>query len=227
MRRTARTADRRPMSAAHPTPTDDPRTFWEAHYTEHRARFAGNPNALALEQLEDLAPGTALELGCGQGADAIWLARRGWTVLALDLSTTVLALADERGRAAGVADRIEWRPHDLSTGVPEGSFDLVLSSYTQSPVALARVEVLRRAADRVAPGGALVVVGHAGSPSWAPDQHHAVEMPDTATLIADLDLPADAWAADHATDVERAITDPDGRPAARRDSVVRLRRRAG
>lgn len=215
-------------SHAHdPAPTDDPRTFWESHYERQRERFRGNPNALALQHLEDLEPGSALELGSGQGADAIWLARRGWSVLAVDLSETVLRLADERGREAGVADRVEWRAHDLSASVPEGSFDLVLSSYTQSPVALPRIEVLRQAAERVAPGGALLVVGHAGVPSFAPEGHGppAHEMPDAATLIAALDLPDGDWSVDRREDVERAITDPEGRPATRLDSVVRFRRR--
>ncbi|MEV4423031.1 class I SAM-dependent methyltransferase [Patulibacter sp. NPDC049589] len=213
-------------SHAHdPAPADDPREFWESHYERQRERFRGNPNALALDHLDDLAPGTALELGSGQGADAIWLARRGWTVLAVDLSENALRLAAERADAAGVADRVRWRQHDLGAGVPEGSFDLVLSSYTQSPVGLARVDVLRAAADRVAPGGALLVVGHSGIPSWATVGPPAEEMPDAATLIAALDLPGDAWTVDRRADVQREITDPDGRPATRPDSVVRFRRR--
>ncbi|MDO9409591.1 cyclopropane-fatty-acyl-phospholipid synthase family protein [Patulibacter sp.] len=209
----------------HPDPADDPRAFWESHYERQRDRFRGNPNALALDHLEDLGPGSALELGSGQGADAIWLARRGWTVLATELSATVLRLADERAREAGVADRIEWRRHDLASGVPDGSFDLVLSSYTQSPVAFPRTAVLRAAADRVAAGGTLLIVGHSGTPSWTTERDHAVDMPDAATLIADLDLPEAGWTVDRSADVERPITDPEGRPATRQDSVVRFRRR--
>jgi SAM-dependent methyltransferase len=211
--------------AHHPNPTQGPRTFWEGHYERQRERFRGNPNALALEHLDELGPGTALELGSGQGADAIWLARRGWTVVALELSETALRLADERAREAGVGDRIEWRPHDLAAGVPQGSFDLVLSSYTQSPVAFPRTAVLREAAERVAPGGALLVVGHSGTPSWMAEQGHAVDMPDAATLIAALDLPAADWTVDRREDVQRPISDPEGRPGTRQDSVVRFRRR--
>lgn len=209
----------------HPDPTRDPREFWEAHYTEHRERFAGNPNRLALDHLEDLEPRSALEIGCGQGADAIWLAQRGWTVLAVDLAEAILDVAEARGREAGVADRVEWRRHDLAGGVPEGAFDLVLSSYTQSPVALDRIAVLRQAADRVAPGGVLLVVGHAENPSWAPEQDHGVAMPDAATLVASLDLPADEWTVDVQEDVRRDSPSPEGRPGTRPDAVVRLRRR--
>lgn len=209
----------------HPSPARDPREFWENHYTEHRDRFAGNPNRLALDHLEDLEPGRALEIGCGQGADAIWLAQRGWTVLAVDLAEAILRVAEDRCREAGVADRITWRRHDLSAGVPEGAFHLVLSSYTQSPVALERIDVLRQAADRVAPGGVLLIVGHAGNPSWAPEQDHGVAMPDAATLVASLDLPSGDWTVDHQEDVARDSPAPDGRPGTRLDAVVRLRRR--
>jgi len=211
--------------AHHPDPTDDPATFWESHYERQRERFRGNPNALALEHLEDLTPGSALELGSGQGADAIWLARRGWNVLAVDLSETALDLARERAVEAGVADRVAWRRHDLTDGVPEGSFDLVLSSYTQSPVELGRTAVLRAAAERVAPGGAFLVVGHSGLPSFATGDHAQHDMPDAETLIADLALPEDAWTVDRRVDVVRHITDPEGDPATRQDSVVRFRRR--
>lgn len=214
-----------PTNAHHPDPAEDPRDFWEGHYDRQRARMQGNPNTLAVEHLGDLEPGSALELGSGQGADAIWLARAGWRVLAVELSETALRLADERAREAGVSDRIRWRQHDLSSGVPEGAFDLVLSSYTQSPVALARIDVLRRAADRVAPGGTLLIVGHSGLPSWSTEDRHADDMPDAATLIAQLALPEDAWAVGRRVDVERSITDPEGAPATRQDSVVRMRRR--
>jgi SAM-dependent methyltransferase len=214
-----------PTHAHHPDPAEDPRDFWEGHYERQRERMRGNPNPLALEHLQDLEPGSALELGSGQGADAIWLARAGWTVLAVELSATAIELADGRAREAGVSDRIEWRRHHLASGVPQGAFDLVLSSYTQSPVALDRVEVLRRAADRVAPGGALLIVGHSGVPSWSTDDRHADDMPDAGTLVAQLDLAEDGWGVDRSLDVERAITGPDGAPATRRDSVVRARRR--
>jgi SAM-dependent methyltransferase len=214
-----------PHGGHHPAPATDPRTFWEDHYERQRERFRGNPNALATGHLEDLAPGTALELGSGQGADAIWLAARGWTVTALELSEVALRLARERAEAAGVADRITWRQHDLTSGLPDGSFDLVLSSYTQSPLPFGRTAVLRAAADRVASGGALLVVGHSGMPSWATGGPPPEDLPDAATLVEALALPADAWSVDRREDVAREITSPDGEPGTRQDSVVRFRRR--
>ncbi len=214
-----------PSHAQHHVPSTDPRTFWEDHYERQRERFRGNPNALATGHLEDLTPGIALELGSGQGADAIWLARRGWTVTALELSETALRLARERAAAAGVADRIAWRQHDLTDGLPGGAFDLVLSSYTQSPLPFGRTAVLRAAADRVAPGGALLVVGHSGIPSGATGGPPPEDLPDAATLIDALALPADGWSVDRREDVAREVTSPDGEPGTRRDSVVRFRRR--
>lgn len=212
---------------SHPHPHADPRTFWEGHYAEHRERMRGNPNALATEHTADLAPGTALELGCGQGADAIRLALAGWDVLAVDLADAALELGRGRAADAGVAGRITWRRHDLADGVPGGAYDLVLASYLQSPVRFARVDVLQAAADRVAPGGTLLVIGHAGPPSWAdPGAGAHVDMPSAAELVAALDLPAAEWRADVQADVRREVTDPDGRPGTRPDSVVRLRRAA-
>ncbi len=196
--------------------------FWEDFYAG-RTRWSGQPNELLVSEVRELTPGDALDLGCGEGGDAIWLAQLGWRVTAVDVSSTALASGAEHARREGVADAIRWERHDLDATFPSGQFDLVASCYLQSPVALGRPAILRAAAAAVRPGGLLVVIGHAGPPSWNLDHDHG-GMPSAAEVLAELDL-ADDWDVERCADVEWPVHDPEGRPATRPDSVVRARRR--
>jgi len=198
--------------------------FWDDFYAG-RTRWSGRPNELLVAEVQDEPPGDALDLGCGEGGDAIWLAQQGWRVTAVDVAAAALAFGAEQARRAGVADAIRWVRHDLDETFPDGSFDLVASCYLQSPVALDRAAILRAAAAAVRPGGLVVVVGHAGPPSWNPDGH-GVGMPRAAEVLADLDL-GEGWVVERCDDVERSAPDPDGRPGTRPDSVVRARRAMG
>jgi 2-polyprenyl-3-methyl-5-hydroxy-6-metoxy-1,4-benzoquinol methylase len=84
-------------SAAH-------RAEWDARYRERgRAMWSGRPNGRLVSEVVDLAPGLALDVGCGEGADAIWLAERGWTVTAIDVSEVAIGRAREAARAAGTS----------------------------------------------------------------------------------------------------------------------------
>src|SRR5687768_8912240 len=85
----------------HDTP-DDPLAFWEEKYAGATGIWSGQPNGALVDEAADLAPGHALDLGCGEGGDALWLAERGWTVTGLDLSPTALARAGAAARAAGL-----------------------------------------------------------------------------------------------------------------------------
>jgi SAM-dependent methyltransferase len=197
--------------------------YWEDFYREGRANWSGNPNAVLVAEVADLDPGTALDLGCGQGDDAIWLARRGWRVTAVDVSATALARAAERAAAAGVTQAITHERHDLGATFPAGTFDLVVACYLHSPVELAREQILGRAAAAVAPGGTLLVVGHAGFPPWV-EHDHSVHFPTPDEVLDDLALAAGVWEVERCTLVDRPITDPDGNPATRPDNVLRIRR---
>jgi SAM-dependent methyltransferase len=111
-----------------------------------------------VEEVEDLRPGRALDLGCGEGRNAVWLAQRGWRVTAVDFSE--IALARARRLASSRSAAVEWVVADLRAyEPPAGAFDLVLYLYVHLP-APARRLVLRRAAAALAPGGALLVLGH-------------------------------------------------------------------
>ena len=200
------------------------REFWEGRYGESAQKWSGRPNADLVRETEGLATGTALDLGCGEGADAIWLAERGWRVTGVDVSATALDRARDHAAAAGVTDRVDWQQHDLAVTFPGGVYDLVCASYLHSPVGLPREQVLRRAAAAVAPGGTLLVLGHEGWASWVTDPPPDVQFPTAHEMIQVLDLAEDGWQVERAESLVRELTGPDGEPGTRRDNVVRVRR---
>lgn len=207
-----------------PNPSaESPSDFWERFY-EDRDRWSGNPNAALVDEASDLPPGRALDLGCGQGADAIWLAARGWDVTAVDISRNALDRAAEHARDAGVDHAIRWERHDLAASFPDGPFDLVSACFLQSPVELPRERVLRDAAAAVAPGGRLLVVAHAQMPSWADPAKHPAQ-PGLDETLASLELPDGAWTVETRREVVHAITSKAGEPGTRSDIVLRIRRR--
>jgi SAM-dependent methyltransferase len=132
---------------------------WDARYSEHDgARWSGRPNGRLLAEAADLTPGRALDVGCGEGADAIWLARRGWTVTAIDISDVAVTRARKAAELAG-AD-VEWVCGDaLQTPFPAGSFDLVSMQYPALPKATGQAAV-RALLGTVRPGGLLLAVYH-------------------------------------------------------------------
>jgi SAM-dependent methyltransferase len=207
--------------------------FWDDFYAADHRRWSGNANGLLVAEVADLPTGTALDLGCGEGGDAIWLAQRGWQVTAVDVAQAALDAGADHAAEAGVADRIRWERHDLDETFPAGSADLVTACYLHSPVELARDAILRAAAAAVSPGGTLVIIGHAGPPSWTQrgdgaghDHGHGMAFPSAADVLAGLDLDV-GWHVERCADVDQPMRDPDGAPATRPDSVVRVRRRAG
>ena len=203
----------------------DPTGFWEDFYAPGRRPWSGNPNRVLVDELDrlPLTPTTALDLGCGTGGDALWLAERGWTVTGVDIAAAALAQAERAADDAGLADRVIWRRVDLDDGVPTGSWDLVTSAYLQAPVALGRHTILRGAAAAVAPGGTLLVIGHATAPTWAADPpEHMRGLPDAEDVLASLDLPG--WTVERAEQVTLESTSPEGRPGTRTDCLVRVRR---
>ena len=200
--------------------------YWEEFYRVRRDAWSGKPNSLLVEEVSDLTPGTALDLGCGQGDDAIWLASRGWQMNAVDVSATALARAADRAAAAGMAEAIEWERHDLAVSFPSGRFDLVSACYLHSPVQMPREGVLRSATAAVAPGGTLLVVGHAGSPSWS-ELDPEIHFPTPQEVLDGLALPAGRWEVKRSDFVTRRLPGPDGEPATRPDNVLTVGRLGG
>ncbi|MBC7594786.1 MAG: class I SAM-dependent methyltransferase [Kineosporiaceae bacterium] len=136
---------------------------WEERYSGEEKLWSGNPNPQLVAEVSGLTPGTALDVGCGEGGDVIWLARRGWRVTGADFSAKGLARAARHAEEAGVADHTDWWQVDARTFAAEGrSYDLVTSHFLHPPDG-GMVEVTSRLADAVAPGGHLLIVGHAPS----------------------------------------------------------------
>lgn len=139
---------------------------WDERYSGEGRTWSGRPNAVLVAEAGDLPPGRAVDLGCGEGGDAIWLAEQGWQVTAIDFSEAGLRKAAEHAAERGVADRIEWRQADLRTWSADGEeWDLVTSSFLHL-LDHGMVDATREMAAAVAPGGTLLVVGH------HPDDEH-------------------------------------------------------
>src|ERR671917_270227 len=149
-------------------------------------------------------------------SDEIWLARQGWRVRAVDVSATALDRAATDAATAGVADRIDFRQHDLALTFPSGAFDLVSAQYLHSPIEFPRARVLREATSAVTPYGLLLIVDHASvSPgSWA----------DPEETLAPLDLSPDEWHTERLEAREREATGPNGQRATVTDNVIAVRR---
>ncbi|ONH59227.1 hypothetical protein CcI49_17315 [Frankia sp. CcI49] len=178
---------------------------WEQRYASRETVWSGRPNGQLVERAGGLVPGRALDAGCGEGADALWLAERGWQVLAVDFSATALrrgkAAAVDLGRA--VAARVMWMRADVMTwsgldapvgrsggegGRParvprfETRFDLVSAQFVHVP-ADRRAGLVARLGGVVAPGGSLLMVGH--DPA---DLALGIGRPEAADLCAAAEL---------------------------------------
>ncbi|TQJ31282.1 SAM-dependent methyltransferase [Microbacterium sp. SLBN-146] len=205
----------------------EPERYWNDRYADRM--WSGNPNATLVDVVGGFVPTRSLDLGCGEGADVVWLARRGWDATGIDLSAAAIARAQAAAEEAGVSARFIAGDLDdtdpLGAAGIDGSFGLVTASFLHSRVALDRARALRRAAGLVARGGHLLVVSHAAPPPWARPEHvahHVFLSPEQE--LASLDLPATEWETLIVDVRSRAAVGPDGAPATLGDSVVLLRR---
>jgi SAM-dependent methyltransferase len=202
-----------------PAPDNSPAS-WDQRYTELDQVWSGQPNGALVAEVGSSPPGRALDVGCGEGADAVWLARRGWEVTALDVSEVALQRAEQAALAAGVA--IRWvHAGLLEADLPSASFDLVSAQY---PALLATPghDAERALLSLVAPGGLLLVVHHAQS-----DVRHAQSQGfDPRDYVAPGDVAAlldDSWTLEVHETRPRSVTGGAGAHH-REDVVVRARR---
>ncbi|WP_329129605.1 class I SAM-dependent methyltransferase [Streptomyces sp. NBC_01476] len=206
-------------------PTVGDQQFWDERYRESERIWSGRPNAALVREVTGLPPGRALDLGCGEGGDAVWLAARGWQVTATDISPVALGRAAAHAGQEGVADRIDFQQHILGESFPAGTFDLVTASYLHSLGDMPREEILRTAAAAVAPGGTLLIIGHAGFPDWQQAGHHPdVRLQNAREVLAVLELPDGGWEIQRCEDHDTRMVRPDGVPDTRPDCTVKVRR---
>jgi cyclopropane fatty-acyl-phospholipid synthase-like methyltransferase len=203
-----------------------PSEFWDEFYSERERVWSGKPNASLVREISMLAPGRALDLGCGEGADAIWLAERGWTVTGVDISAVALSRAAQHAEEAGVAERITWLQRDLAEWTPEGDYDLISAEFLHSPIELPREQILRAASKSVAPGGLLLVVGHVEFPPWSRhhDEAEAAQLPTAEELAFSLGLRAEEWTIETSSPEGREVTGPEGQLAIMTDAVLKAQR---
>lgn len=129
--------------------------FWDERYRSQDQLWSGGPNGILVTEAADLPPGQALDLGCGEGGDALWLAARGWLVTAVDISRVAL----ERAAAAAGEAKVSWAHADLTVSAPPaGTFDLVSAIYF--PLPHTAPHALDSLLAAVAPGGTLLVGSH-------------------------------------------------------------------
>ncbi|SDK63312.1 Thioredoxin reductase [Nonomuraea maritima] len=200
---------------------------WDARYRESGWIWSGRPNPMLVREVADLPPGRALDLGSGEGGDAMWLAGRGWRVTAADISNVALERAAARAAEAGLADRVDWQQHDLGASFPEGAYDLVSAFFLHSWGDMPREKILRNAAAAVAPGGVLLIVGHvAGRPEehGHGHGHPATLLPTPHEVLASLDLPMNEWDVLRCEEYERTPETANGDLGHRKDNILELRR---
>ncbi|MEV4534500.1 class I SAM-dependent methyltransferase [Asanoa sp. NPDC049518] len=193
--------------------------FWDDLYGSRDQLFSGRPNGVLVTEVGDLPPGRALDVGCGEGADARWLAHHGWQVTAVDISRTALDRAAATDPA--LAGRVTWTVLDLNQVRPPGTYDLVTAQYFPLPKQAGDTGA-RGLIGAVAPGGILLVASH--DPADLPlGEDHGFD-------------PADYW---HPTDIAAMLDDDwtiltnESRPRTtppppgthhRNDTVLRARR---
>ena len=185
------TEHRRPAQSIRP---GFAREDWNDRYARKELLWTAEPNRAFAAEVHDLEPGRALDVACGEGRNAVWLAERGWQVTAVDFSEVALEKAARLAAGRGV--EVEWVLADvLEYEVERRAFDLVAVLYLQLPRPELD-EALRRAADAVAPSGTLVVIGH--------DTTNLVDGYGGPKDASVLFTPEDVVAALEGLDVERA-----------------------
>lgn len=192
---------------------------WDERYRGSDLVWGAGPNRFLVEQVADLTPGTALDVACGEGRNAIWLAEQGWLMVGVDFSSVGLDKARRLAGERGVT--VDWVQGDLTTWEPPDLCDLVVVMYLHLP-AHVRHHVFARMAGSVAPGGAMLVVGHDLSNltegHGGPQNPLVLYGPDD--VVGDVD---GILAIERAERVHRSVSTPEGEATAI-DVLVRARR---
>ncbi len=194
--------------------------WWEQHYRDREPGHSP-PSPHLVDELAGLPVGTALDAGCGTGADALWLAGQGWQVTAVDISPTVVGRAEQLAidEAPEAAARIAWLVADLTAWEPPLRYDLVVSQYVHPDVPFA--DFVGRLAEWVCPGGTLFVAGHDHA-----DAHSAAHAPEQVSIGPEAVVSAldpDLWDVSVAETRTRQVV-RDSTETTQHDLVVKARR---
>lgn len=192
---------------------------WDKRYEGGELVWGAGPNRFLVEQVSNLTPGTALDVACGEGRNAIWLAEQRWRVVGVDFSSVGLVKARRLAQERGVT--VDWLQSDLDTWIPPNPYDLVVVMYLHLPTDV-RHRVFAKMAKSVAVGGTMLVVGHdlsnLSQGYGGPQDPAVLYGPDD--VVAGLDGSLEIELAER---VDRWVEGPEGRAKAI-DVLVRGRR---
>ncbi|GAA3367461.1 class I SAM-dependent methyltransferase [Streptomyces antimycoticus] len=203
---------------------DDAAGFWEQLYRGKESVWKDTANPLLAETARHLAPGRALDLGCGEGGDTLWLATHQWHVTAVDIAPTALQRTSRLAARNGFESSVRTEQHDLAETFPAGTFDLISAQYLQTPYAFPRASVLRRAAHALTPGGILLIVDHGSVRPWAWNTDPDTRFPSPEDIYDELALDAARWTPQRLATPQRVATGPGGQTATVTDTVIAVRR---
>jgi SAM-dependent methyltransferase len=190
---------------------------WDERYRDSELIWSAGPNQFVEAELADLPPGRALDLAAGEGRNAIWLARRGWRVTALDFSQVAL----DKGREIAGDLPIEWVCADATTWRADTSYDLSVIAYLQLPAAERRA-AHRSALAALRPGGTLLLVAH--DSTNLTEGTGGPQDPDVLITADDVltNLDGESFEVVRAGRVGREVAQPDGISRTAYDALVRL-----
>lgn len=182
------------------------RDAWNARYAARPLVWSAEPNRIVERELADLPPGRALDVGCGEGRNAIWLAARGWRVTAVDFSETAIEKARRLAADRGVD--VEWVVGDVAAEpIEPNAYDLVLVAYLHTAPA-ERAEWMERARAALRPGGTFLYVGH--DASNIAHGHGGPQDPEVLCSPADIVAALPGFRIERAEVVERPVTGEPG-----------------
>lgn len=190
----------------------DSEQFWETHYARGAvSESVPQPSAVFMGLISKFVDRggksrRALELGCGKGGDALWLAQQGWQVTAVDASQTAIDRLSDLAAEVDVSDRVSAVQADLEVEIPDGPYDLIFGCHFQSPVDIDRDAIVRRASELLVPGGLMIILDHASVAPWSWDQD--MIFPTAEETLGSIGL--GEWDVLVAEKRDRPATSPDG-----------------
>jgi len=198
------------------------RAEWDRRYAGSELLWSAKPNRFLVAEVSELAPGRALDLACGEGRNAVWLAERGWQVTGVDFSEVAIEKARRLASARKV--EVEWLVADLlQFQLPSEAFELVLLFYLQLPAG-ERQRIVRASARAVAPGGTFLLVAHDSRNLG--EGYGGPKEPAVLYTAEDVVTDLNGLEVERAELVERPVEAPEGERVAL-DALVRARRSTG